>query len=236
MHRLGLVEDETEEFARLLQKYPRIKIASMFSHLATADCPDLNEYTAAQLCDFKRMADKIEQLAGYGIKRHILNTAAILTHGKRCCDDYVRLGIGLYGISPLPGQYDLKPVAKLLTRVIAVRRYPAGQSIGYGCKGKLNKPTVIATLPIGYADGIDRRFGNGNAKFRISGVDCPTVGNICMDLCMVDVTQVPDCKGAQVQIFGSDMPIENLARAADTIPYEVLSRISPRVKRIYYKE
>ena len=151
-----------------------------------------------------------------------------------------RLGIGLYGISPLPGEathIDLTPVATLTTTIIALRRYPAGTTVGYGRRGVLNRDSLIATLPIGYADGIDRHLGCGAASFRTGGKDCPTVGSICMDMCMIDVTDVAEAHiGDTVEIFGPELPIERLSDTLGTIPYEVLSTISPRVRRIFYHE
>ncbi len=243
MHRLGLSQDQLEPFASLLKQFQRFNVVSMFSHLATADCLDQDAYTRMQLENFDRMSDELETLLNNGspnprhIYRHILNTAGITRYGQTDHHDMVRLGIGLYGISPLDNDDNLKPVATLTTTVIAVTPHPTGATIGYGRRGVLTRPSLIATLPIGYADGLNRHLSCGNASFLINGVLCPTVGNICMDLCMVDVTDCPNCKvGTSVEIFGTHLPIQRLSDALDTIPYEVLTSVSPRVKRIYFRD
>lgn len=238
MHRVGLSESEIPAFVEMLKHHPRVRVATTFSHLATADCLDLDDYTEGQLALFERMSSLLSSLLGYPVKRHVLNTAGITRYGRSHVYELARVGIGLYGISPLDeaDRRNLNTVARLRSRVIAVRSYPAGTSVGYGCKGHLDRPSVIGTVPIGYADGIDRRLGNGHACFLINGKECPTVGNICMDLCMVDVTDCPDAYNAEVEVFGPNMPIERLSDTLGTIPYEVLARISPRVKRVYYRE
>lgn len=241
MHRVGLHEEDILPFVERLKRHPRIQIASTFSHLATADCLDKDEYTEGQLALFKRMTDLLDKALGYHVPRHILNTAGMTRYAKTHVYDFARLGIGLYGILPDSSLASitptLSPVARLVTRIIAVSDYPAGATVGYGCRGVLSRPSRIATIPVGYADGIDRHLGRGNAAFRVNGIMCPTVGNICMDLCMVDITDVPDAAiGTEVEIFGPNAPIERLADTLDTIPYEVLARISPRVLRMYFRE
>jgi alanine racemase len=238
MHRVGLTEDELSEFIDIIKRHPRIHIASIFSHLATADCLDKDVYTEMQLTTFERMSSYIIANMPYPIKRHILNTAGITRYGRTHVYDMARLGIGLYGLSPLDADdaRALKPVARLVTRIIATRKCDTTQTVGYSCRGVLHRPSIIATLPVGYADGIDRRLGNGNAKFIVNGTACPTVGNICMDLCMIDVTDCPDLGDGSVEIFGTDAPIERIAETLGTITYEVLTSVSPRVKRVYYRE
>ncbi len=238
MHRVGLTESELPEFVDIIKRHPRIHIASIFSHLATADCLDKDAYTEMQLDNFERMSSYIISNMTYPIKRHILNTAGITRYGRERVYDMARLGIGLYGISPLDANdaRALKPVARLVTRIIATRHCDATQTVGYSCNGVLHRPSVIATLPVGYADGIDRRLGNGHTQFIVNGTPCPTVGNICMDLCMIDVTDCPDLGDGTVEIFGQAAPVERLAEILGTIPYEVLTSVSPRVKRVYYRE
>ena len=239
MHRVGLSEDEIPGFLDLLKRFPRIKIESVFSHLATADCLDLDDYTEQQIATFTRMSDLVCRSLPYKERRHILNTAGIVRYGRKYTFEMARLGIGLYGLSALPEGFEgskLRPVASLFTRIITKRRYPAGTCVGYGCKGRLKRDSVIATLPIGYADGIDRRLGCGNAYFLVDGKPCPTVGNICMDLCMIDITDVPEPKSSLVEIFGPNAPIQRLADTLGTITYEILAKVSPRVQRVYYKE
>lgn len=239
MHRVGLSEDEIPDFLDLLKRFPRIKIASVFSHLATADCLDLDDYTERQIATFTRMSDLVCGALPYKVRRHILNTAGIVRYGRKYTFEMARLGIGLYGLSPLPDGFEaskLRPVASLFTRIINTRKYPGGTCVGYGCKGRLKRDSVIATLPIGYADGIDRRLGCGNASFLVDGKLCPTVGNICMDLCMIDITDVPEPKSPVVEIFGPNAPIQRLADTLGTITYEILAKVSSRVQRVYFKE
>ena len=153
--------------------------------------------------------------------------------------DMVRLGIGLYGINPLPPEatgLKLRPVARLTTTIISLKNWKPSTTIGYSRRGVIERESVIATVPIGYADGIDRHLGCGHAKFVVNGHLCPTVGNICMDLCMIDVTDADACIGDRVEIFGPEAPIEHLAEALGTIPYEMLTSVSPRIHRIYFRE
>ena len=241
MHRTGFVEEEIPRLAEALKHMPRLRVSSVFSHMATADCLDQDNYTQQQLEAFARMSSTLAGLLGHPLRRHILNTAGMMRFGSTASAyDMGRLGIGLYGISPLPPEathIDLKPVAGLSTTIIALHSYPAGTTVGYGRRGVLKRDSVVATLPIGYADGIDRRLGCGAVTFGVRGTECPTVGNICMDMCMLDVTDAPGVViGDTVEIFGPTLPIERLSEVLGTIPYEVLARISPRVRRIYYRE
>lgn len=237
MHRVGFLENDIEILAKVLSGQSELRVASVFTHLATADCPDLSDYTEAQISAYHRCADKLESLLGYKIKRHYLNTAGMMDYADSGEYDMARLGIGLYGISPF-GEIDcnLHPVASLHTRIISLKHWPAGTPIGYGCKGRTERDSIIATIPIGYADGINRHLGRGNASFEVKGILCPTIGNICMDQCMIDVTNVYNAAvGDEVEIFGHSCPIEIIAKALDTIPYEILASVSPRVKRTYLK-
>lgn len=234
MHRLGFLEDELDELSEALSRQNNIKVRSIFSHLATADCPDQNEYTRLQLSNFARMSDKLLDSLPYQAMRHILNTAGILRYPEHQYD-MVRLGIGLYGVAPIDG-YKLCTVARLFSTIISIKEWNQGTTIGYGRKGKVEKPSVIATVPIGYADGLNRHLSNGGAFVLVNGRKCPIIGNICMDQCMVDVTGAGAKIGDKVEIFGENAPIERLSDALGTIPYEVLTSVSPRVKRIYFRE
>lgn len=244
MHRVGLKnEDEISTFVSMLSQCPHLHIATTFSHLATADCLDMDDYTTLQLDTFDRLSGFLRDSVPYGkdIRRHILNTAGIVRYGRtRYAYDLVRLGVGMYGISPLPGDADqstLKTVATLSTSIIAMHRYRAGATIGYGRRGVTTRDSIIATIPIGYADGVNRHLGCGHASFVVEGVPCPTIGNICMDLCMIDITDCPKAHiGSSVEIFGKHAPIQRLAETLDTIPYEVLTSVSSRVKRLYFRE
>lgn len=243
MHRLGFTEAQLPELFEALEKIKgvTVKVKSVFSHLATADCLDMDSYTEEQIATFDRMSATIRSTLSYGsrIKRHLLNTAGIERYGKKAPTyEMARLGIGLYGISPLPGNSaasaNLRPVARMVSTIISLKEWPEGTPIGYGCRGVTKRPSRIATVPVGYADGVNRHMGRGNSSLVVKGVECPTIGNICMDLCMVDVTDVPDVAvGDSVEIFGPAMPIERVAAVLDTIPYEVLTSVSPRVHRAY---
>lgn len=237
MHRVGFVENEIPALIETLKSAPELRVASVFSHLATADCPDEGEYTMMQLETFSRVSEKIINTTPYPVLRHVLNTAGIMTHPEYQYD-MVRLGIGLYGVSPLEADKgDLRPVATLKSTIISIKHWPAGTTIGYARRGFLNRDSIIATVPIGYADGLDRHLSRGATSFIVKGVECPTVGNICMDQCMIDITDVPDASiGDEVEIFGIQKPVEQLAEILDTIPYEILTSVSPRVKRIYYRD
>ncbi len=236
MHRLGFIQSELPELCRYLSDPSVLRVESVFSHLATADCLDMDDYTEMQLNNYASMTDLMLSLMPYRFKRHILNTAGISRY-PQFHYDMVRLGIGLYGVDPLGENPALETVARLSTTVIAKRSWPAGTTIGYGRRGLLKRDSVIATIPIGYADGIDRHFGCGAASFAVRGTMCPTVGNICMDLCMIDITDATGVQvGDEVEIFGPAAPIHRLSDVQDTIPYEILTSVSPRVRRIYFRE
>lgn len=238
MHRVGFIPSEIEALAKVLNETDRVATSSVFSHLATADCLDENAYTQSQFDSFEAMTGRLKTLLKNDFRRHMLNTAGIMRFpGYQY--DFVRLGIGLYGISPLPPEethIDLRPVASLSSTIISLKTWDADTSIGYSRRGRVSSRSVIATIPIGYADGIDRHFGCGRSTFIVNGKPCPTIGNICMDLCMIDVTGADAKIGDRVEIFGKDAPIEKLADARGTIPYEILTSVSPRVHRIYYRE
>ena len=236
MHRLGFLEDELPGLLDALAGQSHVKVASIFSHLATADCLDQDPYTEGQLEAFRRMSGTIASALPYPVKRHTLNTAGIMRYAAHQYD-MVRLGIGLYGVTPIPEMKPrLRTVASLTTTIISIKTWPAGTTIGYGRRGVLGRESVIATIPIGYADGLDRHLSCGAASFMVNGRLCPVVGNICMDQCMIDVTGADARIGDKVEIFGENIPVERLSDTLGTIPYEILTSISPRVKRIYYRE
>ncbi len=237
MHRTGFVWEELPALMDMLESHREVKIRSAFTHLATADCPDMNDYTELQLQRFARYTEYMLGRSREPFLRHILNSAGILRYPSHHYD-MVRLGIGLYGVNTLPASMEepLAVVSTLRTTIIAIRDYMPGETIGYGRHGRIERPSRIATIPIGYADGMNRHFGRGAIKVVVNGQEAPTIGNICMDACMIDVTGI-DCKvGDSVEIFGDNAPIYRLAEVLDTIPYEVLTSISPRVKRVYYRE
>jgi alanine racemase len=239
MHRLGFLENDIPDVVARVLEQNTIQIKSVFSHLATADCPDMDDYTNMQLSVFDSCCDKLQSMLGehHSFMRHILNSTGILRFPEHQCD-MVRLGIGLYGIKTLDdGTQDaLRPVSSLHTIIISIKEWNAGTTIGYSRKGVLTRQSRIATIPVGYADGLNRHLGNGHSSVWINGHRCPIVGNICMDACMVDVTDVECTTGDAVEIFGEHIPAAELAEILGTIPYEVLTSVSTRVKRVYYRE
>lgn len=237
MHRMGFNETEITEMTTLLNQAPHIEVSSIFSHLATADCLDMDEFTYRQLERFDRMSNDVISKLGYDTKRHILNSAGILRFPKFHYD-MVRLGIGLYGANTLPPDIEqpLSPVSTLRSVIIAIREIDGDEAVGYSRKGVIKGKTRIATIPIGYADGMNRKFGNGNILVMVNGKLVPTIGNICMDATMIDVTGIECKEGDGVEIFGENINVSTLADTLDTIPYEILTSVSPRVKRMYYRE
>lgn len=237
MHRLGFIEKDIPELVAMLSSQNFVKPRSVFSHLATADCLDMDDYTMRQFEYFDRCCNRLQEGFDFHIPRHILNSTGI-TRFPEYQYDMVRLGICLYGIPTLSdgSQDTLQPVSSLRTVIISINEWEADETIGYCRRGVLNRHSRIATIPVGYADGIDRHLGNGRADVLINGHRCPTVGNICMDLCMIDVTDVPCKVGDAVEIFGNGISVCELAERLDTIPYEILTSVSSRVKRVYYRE
>lgn len=237
MHRMGFTSEQIPALCEKLHNNSKIKVATIFSHLATADCLDLNDYTHRQLRLFNEMSERITDSLSYPVKRHILNSAGILRFPEYHYD-YVRLGIGLYGANTLPPEIEqpLSVVSTLRSVIICIREVVEGEAVGYSRKGEIKTKSRIATVPIGYADGMNRKFGNGGAKVFVNGKYAPTIGNICMDAMMIDVTGIDCDEGDSVEIFGENVKLQLLADTLDTIPYEVLTSVSPRVKRVYYRE
>ena len=237
MHRLGFLEENMPQLIEILNSQSAIKAHSVFSHLATADCPDMDDYTLQQFDYFNRCCSQLQSGLKHRILRHILNSTGITRFPEMQCD-MVRLGICLYGIPTMnDGSQDgLKPVSSLHSVVISIKDWQAGTTIGYSRRGLLKRNSRIATIPIGYADGLDRHLGNGNTHVYINGHRCPTIGNICMDVCMVDVTDVDCVPGDKVEIFGQNISVMEIAEKLETIPYEILTSISNRVKRVYFRE
>jgi len=224
------------ELLSILSAHQGLKVLSVFSHLTSSDDQLLDEYTHAQLALFEQLTSKIQKHIGYEFMRHIANTAAILRFPSAQYD-MVRLGIGLYGIENV-GHFEdkLQTVGTLKTTITQLRKVAAGQTIGYSRKGVLHKDSLIATVKIGYADGYARKFGNGVGEMLVNGHLAKVVGNVCMDMCMLDVTGISVKEGDEVIVFGEDLAINLLAAKIDAIPYEILTSISQRVKRIYYYE
>ena len=230
MHRLGFMPNELPELIAFLKNAPEVRVKALFSHLCVADEPEQDAFTYQQLHLFETMTTEVAQGIGYLPLRHILNSAGI----ERFTDyqyDMVRLGIGIYGISALPGK-ELAPVASFKCKVLQIKHLQEGDTVGYGRWGMSREGTVVATIPVGYADGIDRHFGRGAASFSVNGFRAPTIGNICMDMCMLDVTGIPCKVGDEVTIFGPDPKVSELAAILGTIPYEILSSVPRRIHRL----
>lgn len=234
MHRLGFEQKEITELIELLKNQNRVKVRSVFSHLAGADESRFDDFTEQQVSIFTTCAGEISNAFSHNILRHILNSSGI-ERFPQYQFDMVRLGIGHYGISALK-DVKLATVCTLKTIILQIKTIKAGETVGYSRKGVLTKDTRIAILPVGYADGFDRRLGSGVGEVLINGQRAKTVGNICMDLCMVDVTDIPANEGDTVEVFGENITITEVANKTGTISYEILTGISRRVKRIYYQE
>lgn len=238
MHRLGFLQEDISKLCGMLVRTDIVKVESVFSHLATSDCLDMDEYTLAQLNLFTNICEEMRRQLGYSFKRHILNSAGIARFPEWQFE-MVRLGICLYGVDTVsvPETAGLRTISTLRSPIISMKRWPAGVAIGYGRRTILERESVIATVAVGYADGLNRHLGNGAGCVWVNGVLCPIAGNICMDACMVDVTDAPDVKvGTSVEFFGEHLPVDTVAEVLGTIPYEVLTSVSPRVKRVYYRE
>jgi alanine racemase len=236
MHRLGFVNEELEPLIERLKMNPDLRVQSVFSHLAASEDPQEDDFTLGQIRQFTEMSSRISEVLEYPVLRHILNSAGI-SRFPSAQFDMVRLGIGLYGVGSCPGEQSmLRNVSTLKSVVTQIKRIPAGETIGYNRKGNAEKDMVIAIVPVGYADGLNRRLGNGKGKLYINGKPAPIIGNVCMDLTMVDITGMGVSEGTEVIIFGDHHPVAEIAKETGTIPYEVLTGISRRVKRIYYYE
>lgn len=236
MHRLGFTDADLPRLIERLAPYPTLKVASIFSHLVGADEAIHNDFSRLQYERFVAGAAQLEAALGYRPLRHILNSAGIVRFPDYKLD-MVRLGIGLYGVEVnRQEQRLLQQIGTFKTVVSQVKHLPAGETIGYSRKGVLERTSSIATIAIGYADGYDRRFSKGVGKVLINGALCPVVGNVCMDMTMVDSTGVQVEEGDEVIIFGPALPIYNLSDQIGTISYEILTGISERVKRVFYKE
>lgn len=234
MHRLGFDPAEVPALVSLLQHHPEVSVKSVFSHLAGADSPSLDSFTHQQAQVFMQSAHQIASAFSYPVMRHLLNSAGIERFGQYQME-MVRLGIGHYGISALP-EVTLPQVCSLKTIILQIKDIPTGETVGYNRNGKVTKPTRIAILPVGYADGFDRKLSNGVGEVLINGRRVPVIGNVSMDLITVDISDVDAGEGDSVEVFGEDITISEIALKIGTIPYEILTGISRRVKRIYYQE
>ncbi len=249
MHRLGFLPGETDALISMLHQNPGLRVQSVFTHLAASEDPSEDLFTRNQIEQFRSMSDRILETLSYPVLRHVLNSAGI-SRFPEAQFDMVRLGIGLYGVGSDPSeQLMLRNVSTLKTVITQLKFIPGGETVGYNRKGIVTRDSVIALIPVGYADGLNRKLGNGTGVIYIHGKPAPIIGNICMDLTMVDVTDLwnrneldPQREALQIKegdeaiLFNDAHPVSEIAAQLGTIPYEVLTGISRRVKRIYFYE
>lgn len=234
MHRLGFMEDDIDLLGRALHHDPTLKIATIFSHLSCADMPEEDNFTLAQIERFDYMSAQLIEWLDYTPLRHIANSAAIVRF-PYAAFEMCRLGLGLYGYG-FEHNDALIPVATLSTRIVQIKSLAKGESVGYGRSARLERETIVATIPVGYADGLDRHLGCGRWKVRVNGQSAPIIGRVCMDSAMIDITDIESVEvGDKVTIFGAERgnTLEDMAQVLDTITYEIMTSISSRVKRIY---
>ena len=233
MHRLGFYQEDMPKLIARLQGQKAVRVASVFSHLAGSDEAQFDAFTHEQANYFNTCATQLQSALKYPIIKHICNTAGIERFPKYHFD-MCRLGIGLYGLSF--AHATLRNVCTLKTTILSIKTVPANATIGYGRHTTLSEPRQIAVIPIGYADGFDRRFSNYGGEVLVRGKRCPVVGNVCMDQAMIDVTGTDAQPGDYAIVFGDQLPLQELADKLHTIPYEVLTSISRRVQRLYFYE
>lgn len=237
MHRLGFMEGEIGRLCEELAACPAVKVATIFSHLNCADMPEEDAYTREQIARYDRMSGTIAASLPYPVIRHTANSAAI-DRFPEAQFDMCRLGLGLYGFG-WQHNASLRPVSTLRTRIVQIKHLEAGDTVGYGRAGHLSRPTITATVPIGYADGLDRHLGCGRWSMRVAGQPAPIVGRVCMDSCMIDITGIEGvAEGDEAVVFSAEPgnDLETMAGVLGTIPYEIMTSVSGRVKRIYLKE
>ncbi len=236
MHRLGFEAKDLSVLAGILQATTIFKVQSVFSHFAASDAPEYDAFTKLQADDFLRGCEVLQKALGYTFIRHISNTSSIHRHPNYQLE-MVRLGIGLYGVGGNALMHEkLKNVSTLKTTISQIKHVASGESVGYNRKGVVTKDSVIATVRIGYADGYPRILSNGVGSMWVKGNLVPVIGNICMDMTMLNITGTNVKEGDDVVVFGEVLPVSKLANWAGTIPYEILTGISQRVKRVYYEE
>jgi len=236
MHRLGFEKEQVATLLTILKQNPNLVIKTIFSHLAASDMEEHDNFTQSQVAHFLEMYEQICKNMTYRPKRHILNSSGILRFSQYQFE-MVRLGIGLYGIDGSKiVQNQLKVVNTLKATISQIKQVQHTDTVGYNRSGKFEHAKKIATVNIGYADGLARKTGNGNYAISVKGKQAPIIGNVCMDMCMIDVTHIPNAQiGDEVIIFGDAPSVIDLANCLETIPYEVFTSVSNRVKRIYFR-
>ena len=236
MHRLGFDLSDMDELAKRISSDDAIEIRTVFSHLVGSERPDSDHFTAEQVKRFHKAVDVLKAVVDKPFDCHILNSAGVIRHPEATMD-MVRVGLALHGLSSAEGmKLQLEPVARLMTVISQIRTVSAGEGVGYAPRELLNEMRRIAVLPVGYADGLRRSLGHGRGKVFIAGHYAPFIGSICMDMAMVDITDIPCSEGDHVEIFGPHISVYDMAESMETIPYEVLTGISPRVKRVFLTE
>jgi alanine racemase len=235
MHRLGFSEDDIDELTAILITSKNLEVASIFTHLAGSDEVEHDAFSRQQAETFARKAKQLSDALGYKPIFHALNTPGILRLPEYQFD-MVRLGVGLYGVNPTSENHQLKTVATLKTVISQIKKIKSGESVGYGRKGRAEKEMTLATIAVGYADGYSRAFSRGIGEVLINGKRASVVGNVCMDMTMVDITGLDAKEGDEVILFGESLPIQVLAEKINTIPYEILTNTSERVKRVFVAE
>ena len=235
MHRLGFLPSEMPALINELKRQNALTPRSVFSHFVGSDSPLFDNFSEEQKRRFETASNTLQAAFKHKILRHICNSAGAERFATSQYDA-VRLGIGLYGISPLGGDASLQLVSTLKTIILQIHEIPESETVGYSRRGTLTRPSRIAALPIGYADGLNRKLGNRHGYCIINGQQAPYIGNICMDVCMVDVTDIDCREGDVVEIFGPTLSVEKIAEWLETIPYEVLTSVSTRIKRVYYSD
>lgn len=238
MHRLGFDWDNLAELLHTLAQAQQVQVASIFSHLAAADSPQHDHFTHQQISRFEHAYQQIKTVLPYHVMRHLLNTAGIVRFGASAQYDMVRLGLGCYGIDSTDTlQTQLQHTGTLTTYISQIKNLSPPETVGYNRQGIIAQASRIATVGIGYADGLPRRLGNGQASMWVGGKLAPIVGNVCMDMTMLDISHLPDVQeGDPAIVFGSKLPVQQLAQWANTIPYEILTGIAARVRRVYFSE
>lgn len=237
MHRLGFEENDIQELLNTLLLQKELKVASVFSHLSGSEETELDEFTRHQAKQFNNLSDQLQKGLGYSFMKHLCNSSGIVRHPELHYD-MVRLGLGLYGFDSSSNiTKQLRNVSRMKTVISQIKQVPITETIGYNRKGILQRDTKVGTVCVGYADGIPRNMGNGKGYMLVNNQVAPIIGNVCMDMCMLDITDIENIhEGDQVIVFGEELPVTKLASWADTIPYEILTGISQRVKRVYYEE
>lgn len=235
MHRLGFDSTEIAELIQLLKRHPFLKIESIFSHLAASDDMAQKEFTLSQLKKFEESSMAISIHFDYPIDQHILNSNGIINFNAAQFN-MVRLGIGLYGVCSDPSvQKQLKPVSTLKSKIAQIKNIKKGDTIGYGRLGLAKENIKIATIPVGYADGLSRKLSNGNWEMIVKNKKAPIIGSVCMDMVMINVTGIDCHEGDEALVFSAQNTISEMAKRIGTIPYEILTSYSPRVKRVFLK-